>query len=236
MPRYRLHHAYGLTGLSGDDVLARGIHVGLAGERLLPLGKQTYVILGLGMQYGNFERGDELVPCDFPLGDKVIVFSFSETYAFSSLDAVARVGVERRFGRLTFGTSLLPTLRLHDRILATSAIDYNDLGRPNQFVATRVRPGERFTWTDGNQRELRYNTPVRLQGALEVGYALSKRLTLGFGYQTDLTVYEIDNVFPEQLRVDVPCGFVSCEPTPEYTVSTTSVRTGRGYLALHLQL
>lgn len=236
---YSLSTNYGLAGLLGEETLNRGIFVSSSLDRRFELSKKSNVIAGLGLQYTNHEQGTENARCDFPLGNKIVTFTFSETYEFNSLDATLRLGIEHTFGQLTVRGLLLPTLRLHDRITSTNAIFFDQLGRPDQFVSNKVTPGEEFIWTDGYRRELRYNTPASIQGALEIDYAVGKRLGIGLGYQLGLTKYELTNYFLTQEFITPdggPCGIAGCPLIEEYTTTVTNARTARGYLALRVSL
>lgn len=233
IPKYRLTTHYGLAGLTGERALNQGFAAGLSLDKFYPLGPKNTLFAGAGLQHANYENGNIGQPCDFPLGDKVVVFNFSETYEFNPLEASLRLGAEQRFGRFSVRGVLLPTLRLRDRITANSNVDFAQPFRPNQTASTKVRPNESFLWTDNTIRELRYNTPARLQVALEVNVAISERFTLGLGYQTGLTKYEIDNYLVRNEMMP-PCGIVGCPEPEEFVVSSINARTGRGYLALQV--
>lgn len=233
-PNYRLTTSYGLSGLTGANALNQGLSTSLSLDRIRPIGPKTTLTAGLGLEYTNYESGNESVPCDFPLGDKAVSFNTTETYEFNPLNATLRLGAEQRFGRFSLRALLLPTLRVYDRITSTSAVNFDFLGRPDQYVSEKVRPNEEFIWTDDSRRELRYNSPVQLQAALEVDFAISKRYAVGLGFRTGLTKYELENVFVEQELF--PCGIAGCTLVSEYVADSVNARTSSAYLTLRITL
>jgi len=232
---YRLSINYGVAGLQ-KGVIAEGAFTSGGLDRILRVSPKTNAILGLNVQYANYKSGAEDTPCDFILGDKAIFFSFSETYEFRALETGLKIGIEHRRGKFTVRGALLPTLRAHSQITSNNVIDFDNSGRPNLTASYTGQPGEEFTWTDETQRELRYNTPARIQALLEADFALTKRFGIGIGYQFGLTKYELTNYFVEQPN---PFGPV-CDPTPcllpERAVNTLNANAGRAYLALRVSL
>ncbi|MEM6772934.1 MAG: hypothetical protein AAF597_20310 [Bacteroidota bacterium] len=223
---YQLSATFGLSGLNGN-ALEQGAYTSASLDKVHKLNDKTNFWVGLGLQYSNYEVGAAEQPCDFPLGDKVVVFTFTETYEFNPLEGVLRLGLQRKLGKFTVSGMVLPTVRLHDRIASTHAINFSQLGRPNQFGLNKVRPGEQFTWSDFTTRELRYNTSFQLRGGLTLDFALSKQLAIGLGYQAGLTKYQLTNYLQDTRPGD--------EMT-EFAVTEEDARTSQGYLLLRVKL
>lgn len=238
-PDYRFTTSYGLSGLTGEDALNKGIFTSINLDRIRPIGPKTTLTLGMGLDYANYENGTENEPCDFPFGLKVITFSFNETYEFNPLHATLRLGAEQRFGRFSVRALLLPTLRVYDRITSNSAINFDVTGRPDQFSSQKVRPEERFTSTDGSNRELRYNSPFQLQAAVEIDFSIGKRYAIGMGFRTGLTKYRLYNYVTESQFPSIPdplCVIDGCPTFIEYEASSVNARTSSGYLTLRVAL
>lgn len=224
--KYQVTTSFGLSGLNAN-ALSQGAFAGASLDRIVPVSPKTNLFFGLGLQYSNYEVGANEEPCDFPLGDKIIFFTFSETYEFNPLEGALRFGVQQRLGKLTLSGMVLPTFRLYDRIASNYAINFDQTGRPNEFAANKVRPGDQFSWTDGTTRELRYNSPFHLRAGLALDFQLSKQLAIGLGYQVGLSKYELTNYLQDTRPGD---------ETTEFAVTNEDARTAQGYLLMRVQL
>ncbi len=224
--KYQLSSTFGLAGLNGNTLEA-GVFTGASLDRVRPLTKRTDLLLGLGAQHSSYEVGANEQPCDFPLGDKIVTFSFNETYEFNGLDGVLRLGAQHRLGKLQLRGLLLPTLRLYDRITSTYVIDFDQIGRPNDYAISKVRPGATFDWTDGTTRVLRYNSVFQLRAGAEIDFALNKQLGVGLGYQAGLTKYILTNYY-QFTR--------SSGELVEVATTEEDARTAQGYLVLRIRL
>lgn len=232
---YRMVGGVGVRGISADAI-SQAPSATLGIEKVTIWGSRTDLFFGAGLEYGSFTAGSGLQPCNFPLGDKIVTFSFSESYDTRPLDLQLSAGIDYHLGNFRLRASLLPTLRLHDQISASSFVGFDNQFRPSLALAASVNPGEQFSWTDGTERELRYNSPVQLQGALEVGVQLSDGLDIGLGYRHGLTKYELQNYVVGFSDPPGPIGVGFRPSFEEFQDSSTKVATGTGYLMMRFGL
>lgn len=223
---YQLSTHFGLAGLN-VNALGKGVFTGASLDRIHTLSPKTNLLFGLGLQYSNYEVGANEQPCDFPLGDKIVTFTFNETYEFNPLESILRLGVQYQRGKFRLTGVLLPTFRLKERITSTYAIDFDQIGRPNQFAVNKVRTGEAFTWVDSSTRVLRYNTFFQLRAGLEIDFELTKQLSIGLGYQGGLSNYTLSN-YLQDIQPD--------NETTEFLISEEDASTAQGYLLFRVRL
>lgn len=232
---YRIVAGVGARGLS-SEALDQAPSAAFGIEKVTMLGSRVDLFFGAELEYGSFTVGSGFLPCFFPLGDKIVTFSFSESYDTRRLDLQLSAGIDYHLGNFRLRASLLPTLRLHDQIKASSFVDFDNQFRPSLALTASVNPGEQFSWTDGTERELRYNSPVQLQGALEVGVQLSDGLDIGLGYRHGLTKYELQNYVVGTSDPQGPIGVPFITSFEEFQDSSTKVATGTGYLMMRFGL
>lgn len=193
------------------------------------LGERTSVFVGGGLQYTSIQDGTTgLIPCNFPLGLKVVTFFALESYTTHSLQYTNQLGIERRFGKLALRGSLLPTYRLQDRIDYSEVITFDFTGRPDEVFETTIKPGERIQ--EGNTEfTIDYSSRFQLQGEIEINYQLSDRFSIGLSYRRGLTDYRLQN------KTVSICGVVGCDEV-NFENSRIDARSGVGFLILQYKL
>jgi len=194
-----------------------------------PIASSLYLFTGLGLQYTSFSDETGAVPCDFPLGDKVAVFTNSDRFQFNRYEVTVSLGLEKKFGRFSLRGSLIPAYLLRDRIDVELITDFSQSVRPNIQVEATVKPGESFT-NGGQVVTVDYSTRFQLQGGAEALYAVTDRFSLGLGYRRGLTTYE----FETRTTLTV-CGGLECVPV-ETENTSINARSGSGFLVLRFEL
>lgn len=219
---------------SVSESLDRGPAASIGLERVSMLGLRTDFFIGAGLQYGSYSTGVEDQIPDFIIGQVAIDYFLTQTYTPRQLDAFLTVGLDYHLGNLKIRGALHPMLRLHSRIKAEDRLDFFPEGRPDILAVETAAPGERFSWMDGLERELRYDTPFQLQASLEVTTELTPGVAVGLGYRQGIFDYDLRN-FAVDWTNPPDCDPSACIFTP-YESGRSDLQAGFGYVALRLNL
>ncbi|MTB50099.1 hypothetical protein [Lewinella sp. W8] len=201
---------------------ARAFDLGL--EYHLPAGQKLTVFAGLGWQHNRYrDVSRENIPCDFPLGIKVITFAEDETYTIRRHDLTATVGAAYALGRINFRSHFTPAFRIADRVTYTSELDFNTPGRPNNFVSLTLRPGEiRREGSVGSTID--YTSRWNFQAGADLLYRVGGRGQVGVSYRQIVSNFRL---FTKTVEF---CGANGCEPVDfenssvDAAISTLSLR------------
>jgi hypothetical protein len=217
-------------GLGASGISTNQTDIGIGGNITIELHRsltpKTSYFVGLGGQYTNYEDQSVAVPCEFIFGDKVVLYNTSEFYTIHRTDLTLNFGLEYRVGKLVFRGSLLPTIRLADKIDALIVEDFNNPTRPSEIQAFSIKPGERVNLEGPVEYTLDYTDQVQLQGEVGIAYSLGKKVQIGLAYRHGLTQYEL------QYKTVGICGVVGCDDV-NIVNSRVDARTGHGYLTLN---
>ncbi len=207
-----------------------GVAFNLGLEYQRPIAANFHLFMGAGLQYTSFkDRSRGAIPCDFPLGDKVVTFTNSDRYQFNRYDATVSLGLEKRMGKLSLRGSLIPAYLLRDRIDVELLTYFSQPNRPDSRAEATVNPGDSFM-NGGQEVTVDYSTRFQLQGGVEALYAVTDRFSLGLGYRRSLTKYELET--RSTLTV---CSELNCIPV-EVDNSSIDARAGSGFLVLRFKL
>lgn len=195
----------------------------------LPLSEKTAVFVGAGLQFSALRDASAgAIPCDFPLGNKVVTFSELETFSTRRLDYTVQLGLERRYGKFALRGSLIPTYWLRDQIEYSRVISFDGNGRPDQVLTAKIAPGE--TIQESNREwTIDYSSRFHLQGGVAVHYHLSDRLEIGVAYRRGLTDHRLQN---KTLAI---CGVAGCDEV-DFENSRIDARTGSGFFVARFRL
>lgn len=223
------HHFQIRGGLGASGISTSQTEIGtgstLALEYHDSLTPKTSFFIGIGGQYTNYEDQSVAVPCEFIFGDKVVLYNTSEFYTVHRTDLTLIFGLEHKVGKLVLRGSLLPTMRLTDKIDARIIEDFNSPARPNEVQEFSIKPGERVNPDGPVEYTVDYSDKLQLQGEVGIAYSLGGKVQLGLAYRHGLSQYEL------QYKTVGICGVVGCDEV-SLVNSRADARTGHGYLTL----
>lgn len=202
-----------------------GLGSTLALEYHRSLSLKTGFFIGAGIQYTNFEDQSITQPCNFPFGLKVVTFNTTEFYEVHRMDLTLNLGLTHRVGKFMLRGSLLPTMRLTDKIDAQIIQRFSAPNRPSQELGFSIKPGERFNPEGPVEYTVDYTDKVQLQGEIGLTYAIEQQVQLGIAYRHGLTQYEL------QYKTVGYCGEATCEEV-NIVNSRIDARTGHAYITL----
>ncbi|MFK8162090.1 MAG: hypothetical protein AB8H12_06455 [Lewinella sp.] len=221
---FQLHGGLGHSGLF-NALTDPGLGGALALEHHRPISPKTGFFVGVGGQYTNYEDQSVNVPCVFLLGDKAVTYNATEFYEIHRTDLTLSLGMTHQIAKLTVRGTLLPTMRLSDKIDALITQDFFNSIRPTQEQNFSIKPGERVNPEGPVEYTIDYTDQVQLQGEIGLTYAIEQQLYLGIAYRHGLSQYEL------QYKTVGVCGVVGCDEV-DIINSRVDARTGHGYLTL----
>lgn len=202
---FRVTAGAGLT-LGTDDLVGAGLGLRLGVDYQQPLSHSIALSGGFGLQQRNTVAGTaENIPCDFPLGDKVISYSDWESYRTHELEAFIRIGADYHRNRFSIGLAVLPAYRISYKISYTAQRDFDFDNRPDNVVDVTINSGERIFLVTGQDRSVQYANDFNLQAEVNLQYAITPRTRVGIAFQPMLTNNDVE--FGDQLF----CGIAACE-------------------------
>ncbi|MFK8162089.1 MAG: hypothetical protein AB8H12_06450, partial [Lewinella sp.] len=170
------HHFQLNGGLGQSSLFKAQTESGLGGTLALEyhrsINPKTSFFVGIGGQYTNFEDQSTTVPCNFAIGLKVVSFITTEIYEVHRTDLTLSAGLAHQIGKLVVRGSLLPTMRLTDKIDGNLIQDFNFPSRPTRELEFSLKPGDRINPDGPVEYTVDYTDKVQLQGEIGLTYAI----------------------------------------------------------------